>query len=116
MFGLTKKSLGQHFLLDENITNKIVEAIDKDVQNILEVGPGIGALTKLLPRDKNVILVEKDSRCIAFLRSKEYDKYFKILEEDVLEIEPPFMKMRYSLVGNLPYNIASRIFIRFMYE
>ena len=63
-----KKSLGQHFLKDNNIANKIVDSLDGKAKNILEIGPGMGVLTKFLLKKKyNLMLVEIDSESVSFL-------------------------------------------------
>ena len=63
-----KKSLGQHFLKDNNIANKIADSLDGKSENVLEIGPGMGVLTKFLLKKKyNLMLVEIDSESVSFL-------------------------------------------------
>lgn len=109
-----KKSLGQHFLKDENISRRIVESLaDCSFTNLLEVGPGGGALTKYLVDlpGINFKAVELDDEKVAFLK-KTYPKLQdKILHESVLDMVPPF-EGRFAVIGNFPYNISTEIVFR----
>lgn len=102
-----KKSLGQNFLKDENKAKKIVEIANVKDENILEIGPGAGALTKYLyPLAKKLVLVEKDSRLIEdlenrFVNAEIYNQDF--LEWDMNEIKD------FKFVSNIPYNITGPI-------
>ncbi len=106
-----KKSLGQHFLIDNNIKNKIVNLLQiENDESVLEIGPGDGALTEIIYKKcKNLILVEKDNRFTGLLKSKFPDIH--IFNEDFLKWD---FKNFYNLkvVGNLPYNVASQIIFK----
>lgn len=107
-----KKSLGQHFLKDTNMIEKIVDSIDAAPgDRIIEIGPGTGLLTeKLLDRFENVVAVELDQRAIEVLEQKFSD--LEVIHKDILEIdfeELSTEKERTHVVGNLPYYITSQI-------
>lgn len=112
-----KKHLGQHFLKDENIAFKIVEALKSTDKMVLEIGPGTGVLTKYLI-DKygdQLILVDVDSESIAYLR-----KNFELPTENIVEADylkhnlEPLQSKEYVVIGNFPYNISSQIFFRIL--
>ena len=106
-----KKSLGQNFLIDDKILNKIVNsAIIKD-QNILEVGPGTGNLTsKILNKNpKKFYVIEKDNELAAKLNEK-FGTKLVIFNKDILEIdETVLFNEKLTVFGNLPYNISTEI-------
>ena len=107
-----KKSLGQNFLHDENIIKKIIDAskISSDDQ-VLEVGPGTGNLTKFIiaQNPKKIFLIEKDENLANFLE-KQYLNKVSIIKKDILEIPYEFYsKKRFIILGNLPYNISTKI-------
>lgn len=109
-----KKSLGQHFLKDENICLKIVSALQEQPFNqLLEVGPGGGALTKHLLTIPNInfIAVELDDEKVAYLRGNYPLLGDKIIHKNFLDIEPPF-EGKFTLIGNFPYNISSQILFK----
>lgn len=109
-----KKSLGQHFLKDENISRKIVDSILLYPHSqLLEVGPGGGALTKHLLQlpGINLKLVELDTEKVNFLLKNYPQLEGKIINADFLEFEKPF-KGNFSIIGNFPYNISSQILFR----
>lgn len=106
-----KKSLGQHFLKDENICRKIVSALQENsFTQLLEVGPGGGALTKYLLQLKNIQFkaVEVDKEKKEFLLNTFPQLKGKIIHQDFLQIEKPF-EGKFTVVGNFPYNISSQI-------
>jgi 16S rRNA (adenine1518-N6/adenine1519-N6)-dimethyltransferase len=113
--GLTlKKSLGQHFLRDENISRKIVEVLsERKVQQLLEVGPGAGALTKHLLGLRNIEFkaVEIDQEKIDHILQNMPAMRGRILHKDFLDMEKPF-DGHFSIVGNFPYNISSQILFK----
>ena len=84
-----KKSLGQNFLTDKNIIRKIVNLTDIKNKNIIEIGPGKGALTKeiLAKKPKSLILIEKDTKLAFNLRKYLDNKLVKIYNEDILKFE-----------------------------
>ncbi len=110
-----KKSLGQNFLVDNNILNIITNLGNiNERSTILEIGPGTGNLTeKLISKNpKKIILIEKDKSLSLFLKKKFGDK-IEILNKDILEI--PIIDFQYKnlvIFGNLPFNIASEILIK----
>src|SRR4051812_18712892 len=100
-----KKSLGQHFLKDENISRKIVASLEaKPFQRLLEVGPGGGALTKYLLRlpDIDFKAVEVDDEKVAYLESTYPAIRGKLIAKSFLDIESPFTEP-FTVVGNFPY-------------
>ena len=117
-----KKYLGQHFLNDENIAKKIADSISNgDYQNIVEIGPGMGVLTKYLLQTKiKVTVFEIDKESVEYLEkvfpveqinidtSKEN---FQIIEGDFLkkDLNQIFKNKQIALIGNYPYNISSQI-------
>lgn len=109
-----KKSLGQHFLHDEGICQRIVAAMDyKPGLQLLEVGPGGGALTKYLlgKEDIHYHAVEVDREKVEYLRESFPAIKGKISEEDILTARLPF-EGHFSIIGNFPYNISSPILFR----
>jgi 16S rRNA (adenine1518-N6/adenine1519-N6)-dimethyltransferase len=106
-----KKSLGQHFLRDENICKKIVEELrQQPFQQLVEVGPGGGALTKFLLNVKGIDFkaVEIDDEKVAYLKRIYPVLTDKIIHKSILDIPPPFEKA-FTVVGNFPYNISTEI-------
>ena len=109
-----KKSLGQHFLKDENICKKIVDAIQQyPHQRLLEVGPGGGALTKYLLQIQAIEFkaVELDTEKVDYLLSIYADLKGKLINQNFLDMEKPFTE-RFSVTGNFPYNISSQILFK----
>ena len=106
-----KKSLGQNFLIDQNIINKIVNIVNIKDKNILEIGPGTGNLTiEILKRKpKKIILIEKDNNLVNLLQNR-FDRSVKIISEDVLKVNESLLDDQILTVfGNLPYNISTEI-------
>ncbi len=109
-----KKSLGQHFLQDENICQQIVAAVQQDpFTALLEVGPGGGALTKYLANIPHIDLklVEIDREKITWLQDHYPQLKNKIIEADILQTEAPF-QTNFAVVGNFPYNISTQIIFK----
>jgi len=109
-----KKSLGQHFLKDENICRKIVDALQqKPFNQLLEVGPGGGALTKYLLQIKDIDFraVELDDEKVEYLVKTFPQLKDKIIHQSFLDIEKPFEK-KFTVIGNFPYNISSQILFK----
>ncbi len=112
-----KKSLGQNFITEKDILEKIAQAalpLEKDI--VIEIGAGIGTLTSALSKyAKHVYAVEKDRQLIPPLKDALKDKpNITILNEDILELKVP--AKNYKVVGNLPYYITSAIFRKFLEE
>ena len=109
-----KKSLGQHFLKDENVCRKIVAAIGQYPHHkLLEVGPGGGALTKYLIELPAVDFkaVEIDSEKVEYLLDTYPGLKGKLIRQDFLDMGPPF-EGKFSVTGNFPYNISSQILFK----
>ena len=109
-----KKSLGQHFLNDENICRKIVAAIQQHPhQKLLEVGPGGGALTKHLLTIPSIDFkaVELDSEKVEYLLATYNELKGKLIHQNFLDMEEPF-EGKFSVTGNFPYNISSQILFK----
>ncbi len=109
-----KKSLGQHFLKDESVCNRIIEALQKNsFSNLLEVGPGGGALTKYLLTLDNIDFkaVELDDEKVTYLVNTFPVLAGKIIHKNFLDIEPPFDDS-FIVIGNFPYNISTQILFK----
>jgi 16S rRNA (adenine1518-N6/adenine1519-N6)-dimethyltransferase len=109
-----KKSLGQHFLKDESVIVRILEQLQRaSFQQLLEVGPGGGALTKHLIQmpDVDFKAVELDEEKIQFLIQKLKVPSDRIIAGDFLHIAPPFPES-FHIIGNFPYNISSQILFK----
>ena len=106
-----KKSLGQNFLIDQNIIDKIISKVDIKDKSILEIGPGTGNLTVniLKKNPKKLIIIEKDNE-LAELLKKKLDDSVRIINDDVLKVDENNLDMDILTVfGNLPYNISTEI-------
>jgi len=106
-----KKSLGQNFLIDNNILEKITNTTKIKDKSILEIGPGTGNLTSYIikKRPKKLFVVEKDNELAINLKDKFNDK-LTIINEDILKIdETKLFKEKVTVFGNLPYNISTEI-------
>jgi 16S rRNA (adenine1518-N6/adenine1519-N6)-dimethyltransferase len=109
-----KKALGQHFLHDKNIIDKIVAAVTAcNHQQLLEVGPGGGAITQHLKnlQNCNFKACELDAEKVTYLTTTYPDLAAKILHANFLDIEPPF-EGSFCVAGNFPYNISSQILFK----
>jgi 16S rRNA (adenine1518-N6/adenine1519-N6)-dimethyltransferase len=112
-----KKRLGQHFLHDKNIINKIISNLKINIKDIfIEIGPGEGALTTpLLEEAGSIILIEKDRDLIPILENKYNHRKVKIVNQDILKCElSNLIKENTRIVGNLPYNISTEIIFRLL--
>ena len=111
-----KKSLGQHFLKDENICRKIVSALQQhSFLQLVEVGPGGGALTKYLLQLDGIEFkaVELDEEKVTYLHATFPQLEGKIIHQSFLDIEKPFSG-KFTVVGNFPYNISSQILFKIL--
>ena len=111
-----KKSLGQNFLVDQNIISKITNLIDIKDKYILEVGPGTGNLTSSIIKKnpKKIYVVEKDNE-LAFKLNKKLKDQIKIINDDILEInENLICEEKLIVFGNLPYNISTEILCKWI--
>ena len=106
-----KKSLGQNFLIDKNILDKIVNTTDILNKTVLEIGPGTGNLTSyiLKKNPKKMFVIEKDNKLSINLANK-FNSKITIINEDILKIdETKLFKEQVTVFGNLPYNISTEI-------
>jgi len=111
-----KKSLGQHFLKDENISRKIILALQKhSFKRLLEIGPGAGALTKYLLQLENIDFkaIELDEEKIDYLLQYYPSLKNKIIHADFLKAEILFNE-EFIVIGNFPYNISSQILFKIL--
>lgn len=122
-----KKYLGQHFLKDENIAQKIAETLSHEhYKNVIEIGPGTGVLTKYLLRNKiNLVAMDLDADSIVYLNHTfplEHPKVlqgegsFKVIEADFLkyDLTTLFGEEQFSITGNFPYNISTQIIFKML--
>ncbi len=112
-----KKSLGQHFLKDEHIAQRIAEEFQKNnpVKAFLEIGPGTGVLTKYFVKNKSVrfFAIEKDIRMIVHLRDQFPQLNDALIQGDILSYDFTLLPVaEFSIVGNFPYNISSQILFK----
>ncbi|WP_340114575.1 16S rRNA (adenine(1518)-N(6)/adenine(1519)-N(6))-dimethyltransferase RsmA [Maribellus mangrovi] len=109
-----KKKLGQHFLTDQNIARKIVDSLGTDVQDVLEIGPGMGVLTQYLIErpELNVNVVEIDKESVDYL-NRHFSAIKNIWSEDFLKADiASRFPGKFNVIGNFPYNISSQIFFK----
>ena len=114
-----KKFLGQHFLIDENISKKILNSISlKEFDKIIEIGPGKGALTKyLFEFSDKLILIEYDAESFEFIRSSFKKHNPNIIKQDFLKYNLKDVLSKTSknlIIGNFPYNISSQIIFKIL--
>jgi 16S rRNA (adenine1518-N6/adenine1519-N6)-dimethyltransferase len=111
------KTLGQNFLHDRNLARWIVEKAELTSQDyVIEIGPGLGALTEfILESGARVLAIEKDQRLADFLRTRFQSERFELLHGDALDydLRGLFAKPRVKLIGNLPYYISSQLLLKF---
>ena len=111
-----KKSLGQNFLIDENILKRIVSYIEINDKSVLEVGPGTGNLTSYILKEKpkKLLVVEKDKYLAKHLKEKFEDKII-LFNDDILKInEKKLYDEKLIVFGNLPYNISTEILAKWI--
>ena len=111
MFIKAKKSLGQNFLIDREVLEKIVSITDITNKDVLEIGPGSGNLTTyiLKKKPKKLYVVEKDDD-LAILLKEKFDTEIEIINDDILKVsESNISVQKLSVFGNLPYNISTEI-------
>lgn len=113
-----KKHLGQHFLTDLGIAEKIATSIEghKGVKKVLEIGPGMGVLTDfLILKDWDLFLIDIDKESVAYLNNKYPDLKDKIITGDFLHHDiGRIIGGEYIVIGNFPYNISSQIFFKIL--
>ena len=111
-----KKSLGQNFLIDREVLEKIVSITDITNKNVLEIGPGSGNLTTYILRQKpkKLYVVEKDDD-LALLLKEKFNNEIEIINDDILKVpEDKISNQKLSVFGNLPYNISTEILSRWI--
>jgi 16S rRNA (adenine1518-N6/adenine1519-N6)-dimethyltransferase len=112
------KALGQNFLHDQNLARWMVNQADITAENyVVEIGPGLGALTRfILEKGAHVLAIEKDARLANFLSEHFRGERFEILNIDALKFDPRilFAHRGVKLIGNLPYNISSPLLSKFL--
>ena len=109
--------MGQNFLIDKNIIKKIVNIVEIGNKNIIEIGPGKGALTEeILKKHKKLLVIEKDNELSKFLKEKYCkNKLIEIVNKDILKFDIEKVVSSKSIIfGNLPYNISSQILIKIL--
>jgi len=113
-----KKHLGQHFLKDEVIAERIGDTLTREgYKNVLEIGPGMGVLTKyLIEKDVAVIAMDLDSESIDYLKENYPNNNLEILEGDFLKynITQLFGEEQFAITGNFPYNISTQIVFKML--
>jgi 16S rRNA (adenine1518-N6/adenine1519-N6)-dimethyltransferase len=111
------KTMGQNFLHDRNLAKWIVERAElKPSDYVVEVGPGLGALTEfVLASGARVLAIEKDARLVGFLRERFATERLEIVHGDALEfdVRALFAQPKVKFIGNLPYNISSQVLLQF---
>ena len=109
-----KKKFGQNFLIDQHIIKQILDSINPNKsQSILEIGPGLGALTiPLLNKLKHINVVEIDKDMVKFLTKKIPSSKITIYQEDILEVEDQRFSEFNFIIGNLPYYISTPILLK----
>ncbi len=116
MFIKAKKSLGQNFLIDREVLEKIVSITNIVNKEVLEIGPGSGNLTTyiLKQKPKKLYVVEKDDD-LAILLKEKFDTEIEIINDDILKVsESKISNQKLSVFGNLPYNISTEILSRWI--
>jgi len=111
VFIKAKKSLGQNFLIDREVLEKIVSITDIANKEVLEIGPGSGNLTTYILKQKpmKLYVVEKDDE-LAILLKEKFDTKIEIINDDILKVsESNISEQKLSVFGNLPYNISTEI-------
>jgi len=111
-----KKHLGQHFLKDESIAKDIADTLNfEGYQDVLEIGPGMGVLTKyLLDKPVNTYVIEIDTESVTYLDENYPKLHGKIISKDFLKynINEIFEGKQFAIIGNFPYNISTQIVFR----
>ena len=108
---IPKKKLGQHFLTDLNIAEKISNTLNfEDYDEVLEVGPGMGVLTSFILKKTTPYVIDIDSESIKYLNENFIELKDKIIEEDFLSFDlNSIFNKPFAVIGNFPYNISSQI-------
>ncbi|WP_373440769.1 16S rRNA (adenine(1518)-N(6)/adenine(1519)-N(6))-dimethyltransferase RsmA [Metamycoplasma equirhinis] len=110
------KSFGQNFLINKNIRFQIVESANIANKNVIEIGPGLGAITEILAgKVKSLVAYEIDERLYSYLKEKNFDSNVTIINGDFLESSIDFIEgKKVNIIGNIPYNITSPIIFKLL--
>src|SRR5260370_40447241 len=112
------KSLGQNFLHDRNLAQWIVDQAEITREDfVIEIGPGLGALTELaLAKGARVLAIEKDKRLANYLSARFHTSQLEIIHADALEFDPRtlYAHPKVKLLGNLPYYVSSQLMLKFL--
>lgn len=114
-----KKHLGQHFLNDEGIAKRIVDSLTSKIpkeEMILEIGPGMGVLTKYLISEPHFLAIDVDSESVAFLKKTypEHENQFMLADFLKMDLDTISNDSELSVIGNFPYNISSQIMFKIL--
>ena len=112
-----KKALGQHFLIDDGIAQQIVDSLQAPYSHVLEIGPGMGVLTRFLLQrpDMDLRVVEIDRESVAYLQQHFPELNDRILATDFLKLHlDELYSEPVSIIGNFPYNISSQILFKIL--
>ncbi|MGG7035623.1 MAG: 16S rRNA (adenine(1518)-N(6)/adenine(1519)-N(6))-dimethyltransferase RsmA [Flavobacterium sp.] len=113
-----KKHLGQHFLKDESVAKNIADTLSlKGYEDVLEIGPGMGVLTKyLLEKPINTYVIEIDTESVEYLNAHYFKLHGKIISKDFLKynINEVFENKQFAIIGNFPYNISTQIVFKML--
>jgi 16S rRNA (adenine1518-N6/adenine1519-N6)-dimethyltransferase len=113
-----KKHLGQHFLTDESIAEKIADTLTlKGYKSVLEIGPGMGVLTKyLLKKDITTHVIEIDTESVDYLKANFLNLASRVIEKDFLkyDLNDIFKGESFAIIGNFPYNISTQIVFKML--
>ena len=111
----SRRRFGQNYLRDKSVIYQIVDKINpRKEDSFIEIGPGQGAITGGIKNNsKNLTLIEVDKENVAYLKNSLGNEV-QIFEEDILKIDLSFIENNDRIIGNLPYNIASQIILRFL--
>lgn len=108
-----KKHLGQHFLKEEKIAQRIAESLTADDRiPVIEIGPGMGVLTKYLLGRSGLVTMDVDQESVDYLKANYSDYSDRFLYEDFLTADLRSIGEKFQIIGNLPYNISSQIFFK----
>jgi len=110
-----KKHLGQHFLKDDNIARKVVESLQLPYMPVLEIGPGMGVLTKFLIeyREKACFFMDTDNESIQYLKETYPDHTDRFIQADFIKYHlKTLFTDKFLIIGNFPYNISSQILFK----
>ncbi len=105
------KSLGQNFLVDARVQQRIVDScLLKSEDTVLEIGPGKGAITdRIIPLVKKLVTIEKDRKLAHLLKEKHQESHLEIIEGDFLRMDMDFLPDNLIVIGNIPYYISTPI-------